>query len=92
MSNFSKPEKYDKRLYKLTDYEELSKTRLFKYANDYYNSGANDMASLHGQYKVYKNIKLKTSLDVDEKLWKGTKTTILGENIDSPICIAATAF
>lgn len=62
MSQFCIPDKYDKRLYKLTDYEELSKTRLFKYANDYYNSGANDMVSLHGQYDVYKDIKLKTCL------------------------------
>ena len=92
MSTFSIPENYDKRLFKLADYEQLSQTRLFKYANDYYNSGANDMASLYGQYDVYKNIKLKTSLAVDEKLWKGTNTTILGENIDSPICITSTAF
>ncbi len=43
---YSNPDKYDKRLYKVTDYEELSNTRLSKFAGDYYNAGANDCVSL----------------------------------------------
>ena len=43
---FRKPEHYDKRLYKITDYEQLAQTRFFRHANDYFNSGANDEVSL----------------------------------------------
>lgn len=43
---FGKPEHYDKRLFKITDYEALASTRYFRHANDYFNSGANDEVSL----------------------------------------------
>ena len=41
-----KPQNYDKRLYKMTDYEEVANTRFFRHAYDYFNSGANDQVSL----------------------------------------------
>jgi len=41
-----KPTNYDKRLYKMTDYEDVANTRFFRHANDYFNSGANDQVSL----------------------------------------------
>lgn len=75
---FGKPEHYDKRLYKITDYEAVAKTRFFRHANDYFNSGANDEVSLRQQFDVFRNIKLKQATFVDDSKWKGTDTTILG--------------
>jgi 4-hydroxymandelate oxidase len=87
-----KPQNYDKRLYKMTDYEEVANTRFFRHAYDYFNSGANDQVSLREQYDAFKNIKLKKRIFVDESQWKGTETTILGAPIKSPICMTSTAF
>ena len=50
----------DPRLYSIKDYEALAKTRLHKYARDYYNLGANDMISLKSQADAFDKIKLKT--------------------------------
>jgi len=86
------PANYDKRLYQIRDYETLAKTKLFRHAADYYNSGANDEYSLQKQYEEYANIKLKTRVFVDPSKWVGTKTSIMGRQIESPICISSTAF
>lgn len=87
-----KPQHYDKRLYKVTDYEQLAKGRFFKHAYDYFNSGANDEISLNEQFQVFKDIKLKQANFVDATKWQGTETTILGTKISSPICMTSTAF
>lgn len=89
---YKKPEHYDKRLYKITDYEQVAQTRYFRHANDYFNSGANDEYSLKSQFDVYNNMKLKQATFVDDSKWKGTETEILGTKIDSPICMTSTAF
>lgn len=57
--DYSKPGHYDKRLYQITDYEQLAQTRYFRHANDYFNSGANDEVSLKEQFQVFKDMKLK---------------------------------
>ena len=54
-----KPEHYDKRLYNVKDYEEVAGKKFYRFAYDYFNSGANDMISLNEQYEVFKNMKLK---------------------------------
>lgn len=89
---YRKPQHYDKRLYKVTDYEQLAQTRFFRHANDYFNSGANDESSLKGQFDVYRDMKLKQAIFVDDSKWKGTETEILGQKIASPICMTSTAF
>ena len=67
--DYGRPEHYDKRLYKITDYEKVANTKFFQHANDYFNSGANDMVSLREQYEVFKNIKLKQATFVDDSKW-----------------------
>ena len=83
---------YDKRLYAIPDYEELAKTRYFRFAYDYFNSGANDEASLKMQEDAFKAIKLKKRAFVDPTKWQGMETSILGTKIQSPICVTSTAF
>lgn len=56
---YSKPAHYDKRLYKIADYEQVAQGRFFRHANDYFNSGANDEFSLNQQFKEFANMKLK---------------------------------
>lgn len=86
------PEHYDKRLFCIDDYQELSKGRFFRHAYDYFNSGANDEVSLNAQKKAFSQIKLKTQTFVDPSKWQGMQTNILGKAIDSPICVTSTAF
>jgi 4-hydroxymandelate oxidase len=88
----SKPTSYDKRLYKITDYEQVANTRFFRHANDYFNSGANDQISLNQQFDAFKDIKLKKRVFVDESKFQGMETEILGQTIKSPICMTSTAF
>jgi len=57
--SFSKPKHYDKRLYSVPDYEKLAATKFHRFADRYFNSGANDEISLNEQYDAYKDIKLK---------------------------------
>jgi isopentenyl diphosphate isomerase/L-lactate dehydrogenase-like FMN-dependent dehydrogenase len=64
-----KPENYDKRLFKITDYEKVAGTRYFRHAYDYFNSGANDEVSLRQQYDCFKDIKLKKRTFVDATKW-----------------------
>jgi (S)-2-hydroxy-acid oxidase len=87
-----KPDKYDKRLYSVSDYEAVANTRFFRHAHDYFNSGANDEVSLRQQYDAFKDIKLKQRTFVDASQWKGMDTDIMGKPIKSPICITSTAF
>ena len=87
-----KPSNYDKRLYKITDYEAVAKTRYFRHAHDYFNSGANDEVSLRQQYDAFKDIKLKKRTFVDPSKWKGMDTEMMGKAIKSPICMTSTAF
>jgi len=56
-------------LYAINDYEDLAKTRFFRHAYDYFNSGANDEASLNAQYDAFKAIKLKKRTFVDPTKW-----------------------
>jgi (S)-2-hydroxy-acid oxidase len=86
------PEKYDKRLYAIPDYEKVAGTRFFRHAYDYFNSGANDESSLNAQFDAFREIKLKKRVCVDPKKWKDMNTTILGKKIVSPICVTSTAF
>lgn len=90
--DFQKPQHYDKRLYKMTDYEHLAQSKFFRHANDYFNSGANDEVTLNGTFDAYREIKLKQATFVDDSKWKGTETEILGKKIESPICMTSTAF
>jgi len=45
--SFSKPKHYDKRLYSVEDYEKLAATKFHRFADRYFNSGANDEISLN---------------------------------------------
>ena len=87
-----KPSNYDKRLFKITDYEEHAKDRFAMHANDYFNSGADNEVSLKEQYQAFKDLKLVQRTFVDQAKWKGTETNILGTPISSPICVTSTAF
>ena len=53
------PNHKDKRLYNIADYEKMAGGRFFRHAYDYFNSGANDEASLKAQEAAFNSFKLK---------------------------------
>ena len=67
-----KPSNYDKRLYAIDDYEKLAKTRFFKHADDYFNSGADAELSLNEQYEAFRDYKIMQRCNTDVSNFKGT--------------------
>lgn len=59
-------------------------------AHDYYASGSNDMITLRENRAAYARLRLMPRILVDvSKI--STKTTVLGREVSSPICLAPTA-
>ncbi len=76
----------------VAEIEAEAMSRLTRAARSYYTSGANNMVTLRETSEAYDEIKLKPAAEVDEEAFEGTKTTFLGQEINSPIGIASTAF
>lgn len=74
----------------LAEYERYAKNNLPRNANDYYASGSNDMITLRENRDAYSRLRImpRILIDVSEV---DTRTTILGDPVASPICIAPTA-
>lgn len=74
----------------VAEYEKYAKDTLPRNAHGYYASGANDMITLRENREAFSRIRLMPKILVDvSKI--DTSTTVLGERISSPICIAPTA-
>ncbi|KAJ1425269.1 FMN-dependent dehydrogenase-domain-containing protein, partial [Ochromonadaceae sp. CCMP2298] len=71
-------------------YERYAKNNLPRNAHDYYASGSNDMITLRENRAAYSRLRLMPRILVDVSDIS-TKTSVLGVNIDSPICVAPTA-
>ncbi|TMW62257.1 hypothetical protein Poli38472_009750 [Pythium oligandrum] len=72
------------------EYEEYAKEYLPKNAYDYYASGADEMVSLRENREAFKRLVLRPRVlrDVSNM---SIRTTVLGQEITSPVCIAPTA-
>lgn len=83
-----------KQLVTISDFEKKASENLTKNAYDYYRAGANGCHTLEENVVKFRDIKLKTSIfsTTDSKGKPNLETTILGMKVNSPICIASTAF
>jgi len=74
----------------LREYEAYAKEYLPKNAFDYYASGANDMVTLRENRAAYMRLRLRPRVlrDVSQV---DISTTVLGDKVASPICVAPTA-
>ena len=74
----------------VAEYEKFAQDTLPRNAFDYYASGANDMITLRENRDAFNRLRLlpRVLIDVSKV---NTETTILGDKISSPICIAPTA-
>jgi len=74
----------------VAEYERYAAANLPRNAFGYYSSGSNDMITLRENRDAFARLRLmpKTLIDVSTV---DTTTTVLGEKISSPICIAPTA-
>ncbi|CAB1119664.1 GOX/HAO [Ectocarpus sp. CCAP 1310/34] len=72
------------------EFERHAQLMLSKNAFDYYASGANDMVTLRENRAAFNRLRLRPRIlrDVSKV---DTSTTVLGQKISSPICIAPTA-
>jgi (S)-2-hydroxy-acid oxidase len=74
----------------IAEFERYAKNNLPRNAHDYYASGANDMITLRENRAAYSRLRIMPKVLIDvSKI--SVKTTILGDPVDSPICIAPTA-
>lgn len=74
----------------LAEFERYAKNTLPRNAHDYYASGSNDMITLRENRAAYSRLRILPRVLVDVSKIT-TKTTILGDPVDSPICIAPSA-
>ena len=75
----------------LAEYERYAKNNtLPRNAHDYYASGSNDMITLRENRNAYSRLRLMPRILVDVSSIN-TETTVLGQKISSPICLAPTA-
>ena len=74
----------------ILEFDQFAQDYLPRNAYDYYSGGANDCVTLRDNRAAFKNIKLVPRILVDVTK-VDTQTTILGNTISSPICIAPTA-
>jgi len=74
----------------VAEYEKYAKDNLPKNAHDYYASGANDMITLRENRDAFSRLRLIPRILVDVSSID-MQTTVLGEKVSSPICIAPTA-
>lgn len=75
----------------IAEYERFAKDNLPRNAFGYYSSGANDMITLRENREAFTRLRLMPKVLVDVTNID-TKTTILGDPIASPICIAPSGF
>ena len=74
----------------VAEYERYAKEYLPKNAFGYYASGANDMITLRENREAFQRLRLLPKILVDVTK-VDTHTTVLGERVSSPICVAPTA-
>jgi isopentenyl diphosphate isomerase/L-lactate dehydrogenase-like FMN-dependent dehydrogenase len=74
----------------VAEFESYARTHLQKQVYDYYRSGANDEVTLAENVAAYNRLIIRPRFLVDVSAMDLT-TTILGQPISSPICIAPTA-
>ena len=74
----------------LAEYERYAKNTLPRNTHDYYASGSNDMITLRENRNAYSRLRLMPRILVDVSSIN-TETTVLGQKISSPICLAPTA-
>ncbi|KAJ0399638.1 hypothetical protein ATCC90586_007011 [Pythium insidiosum] len=72
------------------EYEAFAKEYLPKNAFDYYASGADDMVTLRENREAFKRFVLRPRVLRDVSSID-TRTTLLGQEVSSPVCIAPTA-
>ncbi len=74
----------------IAEYERYAKDNLSRNAYGYYASGSNDMITLRENREAFARLRLlpRVLIDVTKV---DTHTTILGERIASPVCIAPSA-
>ena len=81
----------DSQCVSVRDLEILAAKNLSKAAYDYYRSGANASISLKDNEEAFTKFYLKTSVFAN-KGPVSLESTIMGQKVNSPICIASTAF
>ena len=81
----------DSQCVSVRDLEILAAKNLSKAAYDYYRSGANASISLKDNEEAFTKFYLKTSV-FSNKGPVSLESTIMGQKVNSPICIASTAF
>lgn len=74
----------------VAEYEKYAKDNLPRNAHGYYASGANDMITLRENREAFSRIRLMPRILIDVSKIDIT-TTVLGEKVSSPICVAPTA-
>jgi len=74
----------------VAEYERYAKSVLSKNAFGYYASGSNDMITLRENRAAFSRLRLMPKILVDVSA-VDLSTTILGDKVTSPICIAPTA-
>lgn len=74
----------------LAEFERYAKNTLPRNAHDYYASGSNDMITLRENRDAYARLRILPRILVDVSK-VSTATTILGQPVASPICVAPTA-
>ena len=74
----------------IAEYEKHAMSKLPKNAFDYYASGANDMITLRENRAAFSRLRLMPKILVDVSSLN-TETTVLGDKVSSPICIAPSA-
>ncbi|XP_067942077.1 2-Hydroxyacid oxidase 1-like [Watersipora subatra] len=79
-----------KQLVCLNEYEKEALAILDRNSSSYYQSGANDEQTLHDNINDFKRFRLRPRMLTDVSEVR-LETTILGERISMPICIAPTA-
>ncbi|XP_078664056.1 2-Hydroxyacid oxidase 2-like [Branchiostoma floridae x Branchiostoma belcheri] len=71
------------------DYEDYARKHLSKSAWDYFSSGADDEQTLRENQAAFRRIRLRPRMLRDVST-RDLTTTILGEKVDFPVCIAPT--
>lgn len=74
----------------IAEYEKHAQSKLPKNAFDYYASGSNDMITLRENRAAFSRLRLMPKILVDVSTLS-TETTVLGEKVSMPICIAPSA-
>ena len=74
----------------IAEMERHAQSKLPKNAWDYYASGSNDMITLRENRAAFNRLRLMPKILVDVSTLS-TETTVLGEKVSMPICVAPSA-